>query len=230
MTDIDQAARMLWDYMQMHQVLKKCDAIFLLGNRDDRTAEYAAELFNNGLGEWLIISGGHGRIAWDDADTEAEHFALIAATLGVPRERMLLEDRAANTGENIRFTSELLRQKELSVRSLLLVQKPYMERRTYATFKKQWPEPKIDIIATSPPIGYEHYFNDQNPKDQVINIMVGDLQRIVEYPKQGFQIPQEVPDKVMAAWRTLVAHGYNKRIMKAPHRTPPIGVSGEGAL
>lgn len=214
MIDIDQAARTLWDYMQMHQSLRKCDAIFLLGNRDDRTGEYAAKLFNEGYGKWLIISGGSSRLAWDDADTEAEHFAHIAVKAGVPPEKLLLEDRATNTGQNIEFTYELLRQKRLSVKSMLLVQKPYMERRTYATFKKQWPDRRTEIIVSSPPCSYDSYFNAQNPKEDVLNIMVGDLQRIVEYPKLGFQIHQRVPDGVTRAWQTLIDAGYTQHLIE----------------
>ena len=213
MTDIDQAAQILWDYMQMHQSPKKCDAILLLGNRDNRTGEYAAKLFSEGYGDWLIISGGRGRVVWPDAETEAEHFANIAVKAGVPKEKLLLEDRATNTGENIKFTYDLLQRKKLAISSMLLIQKPYMERRTYATFKKQWPDSSVDICVSSPPISYDEYFNDQNSKEDVLHVIVGDVQRIAEYPKQGFQIPQSVPDEVWQAWRFLVEQGYDKHLI-----------------
>ena len=34
--------------------------------------------------------------------------------------------------------------------------------------------------------------------------MVGDLQRIKEYPSKGFQIPQDIPDEVWKAWEILI--------------------------
>ncbi len=40
--------------------------------------------------------------------------------------------------------------------------------------------------------------------------MVGDLQRIREYPKLGFQIEQEIPSDVWEAWGGLVELGYTK--------------------
>jgi len=214
MTDIDQAAKTLWNYMQMHQTPQKCDAIFLLGNRDDRTAVRAAELFNEGYANWLIISGGSARLDYGGI-TEAERFARIAEARGVPRRRMILEERAANTGQNITFVYELLREQGHDFTSFLLVQKPYMERRAFATFKKQWPNPGATIIVTSPQIDFEEYvdYNDLNDKETIINVMVGDLQRIIEYPKQGLQIPQDIPDDVMNAWQTLVDAGYKKRLM-----------------
>ena len=47
-------------------------------------------------------------------------------------------------------------------------------------------------------------------RDTILNIMVGDLQRIRLYamPPRDFQIPQEIPDEVWAAFETLVAAGY----------------------
>lgn len=44
--------------------------------------------------------------------------------------------------------------------------------------------------------------------------MVGDLQRIKEYPAKGFQIEQEIPDEVWSAYETLVAAGYDKHLIK----------------
>ena len=57
-----------------------------------------------------------------------------------------------------------------------------MERRSYATFKKNWPNK--EIIITSPNISFQKYPNNKISLDEVINIIVGDLQRIKEYPKK----------------------------------------------
>ena len=87
-----------------------------------------------------------------------------------------------------------------------------MERRSYATFKKHWPDKKL--IVTSPQISFEDYPIEEIPLERVINIMVGDLQRIIAYPEKGFQIFQEVPQDVMKAYHQLIALGYNKHLMK----------------
>lgn len=44
--------------------------------------------------------------------------------------------------------------------------------------------------------------------------MVGDLQRIKEYPKLGYQIEQDIPAKVWKSYQKLVAIGYTKHLMK----------------
>ena len=215
----DALARVIWDYMLMKQSPKRADAILALCSIDVRIAEYAADLFLNGLSDLLIFSGGSAhnddllKVSWEGS--EAEHFAEVAMSKGVPKQKILIENKAQNTGENIRFTHELLKRRGLKVNSLVLVQKPYMERRTYATFMQQWPESDTDIAVTSPPISYDEYFNQTNPKETIINIMVGDLQRIKEYPKLGFQIEQSIPANVWNAFESLVAAGYTGHLMKS---------------
>jgi hypothetical protein len=98
--------------------------------------------------------------------------------------------------------------------SFILVQKPYMERRTYVTFKKQWPNAETQIFVTSPMLSYEEYTGGVTlDKDLIINIMVGDLQRIREYPKMGFQIEQDIPSDVWYYYETLIAAGYTKYLL-----------------
>lgn len=212
--EIDRLAKIIWDYMHMNHALKKCEAIFALGSNDTGVAERAAQLYLDGYGDYLILSGGLGKLTKDRfTKPEAEVFADIALNMGVPKDKLILETASTNTGENIRLTYELLQKLNLSPRSLILVQKPYMERRTYATFKKQWPSPDTEILVTSPQIAYEDYPNEILPKNLVINIMVGDLQRIKEYPKLGYQVEQETPEEVWKAYEQLVEIGYNKHVV-----------------
>ena len=44
--------------------------------------------------------------------------------------------------------------------------------------------------------------------------MVGDLQRIIEYPAMGFQIAQDVPPDVLQAYRNLIRQGYTRHMIK----------------
>ena len=70
-----------------------------------------------------------------------------------------------------------------------------MERRSYATFKKHWPDK--ELMVTSPQIPFDEYANEEIPLERVIHIMAGDLQRIKFYPAKGFQIHQEIPGASM---------------------------------
>ena len=87
-----------------------------------------------------------------------------------------------------------------------------MERRSYATFKKHWPEKKLSV--TSPQISFEEYPTDEIPLERVINIMVGDLQRIKVYPEKGYQVYQKIPIKINTAYERLIQLGFDKHLMK----------------
>ena len=106
--EVDQLAKTIWDYMLMEQPLHKCDAILVLCSIDERVAEYAARLFLDGHGDYLVFSGGvaHGedllKVTWEGS--EAEHFANIAIRTGVSKDKILIENHAQNTGANIQLT------------------------------------------------------------------------------------------------------------------------------
>ena len=210
-------AEKIWDYHLMKHQVAKADAILVLCSHDERVAERGAQLFLEGWAPLIIFSGGHGAITkslW--SEPEAERFARIAISLGVPRESILIEAHSTNTGENIAFTKKLLANKNLDPHSFIIVQKPYMERRSYATFRKLWPEKHL--IVTSPQVSFrnylEEYANRSLSVSDVVSIMVGDLQRIKLYPSHGFQIEQEIPDEIWKAFELLVHAGFDKYLIQ----------------
>jgi uncharacterized SAM-binding protein YcdF (DUF218 family) len=210
--EIDDLAKVIWNYHHVNHELKKADCIFVLCSMDTRVAERAAELYKQGYAPYVLFSGGSGKLTEHVfSKPEAEVFADVAIKLGVPPEAILLENKSTNTGENVSFSRELLKQKGLNFNTFILVQKPYMERRTYATFNKVWPEK--EFVVTSPQLLYEEYMKDPEFKELTINVMVGDLQRIKEYPAKGFQIPQDIPGEVWSAFEKLVNEGYTKHLI-----------------
>jgi len=206
-------AQQLWDYHHMHHELVKSDCILALGSHDLRVADRAAELYLQGWAPLVVMSGGLGNFTQEMwTETEADKFAAIAVQKGVPADAILIENRSTNTGENILFTQQLLQQKGLDLQNFIVVQKPYMERRSYATFKKQWPGK--NLLVTSPQTAFNQYATDDIPLERVVNIMVGDLQRIKFYPAKGFQVYQEIPVTVWNAYERLVALGFDSHLMK----------------
>lgn len=207
----------VWRYHKLNHPLAKSDVIVVLCSHDTVVAERGAQLFLDGWAPLLVFSGGLGVITrhlWQDP--EADRFARIAVNLGVPPGKILVENRSTNTGENVQFTRRLLAERGLDPQSLILVQKPYMERRTFATFNKVWPGKRVTVTSPQLPMDdyLQRYSNETLSPDDVISIMVGDLQRIREYPARGFQIPQEIPDEVWDAYEQLVHAGYNRHLMK----------------
>jgi uncharacterized SAM-binding protein YcdF (DUF218 family) len=210
--DIQAAAQIVWDYHRLGHVLEPADLIFVLGSHDLRVAEHAADLFHRGLAPRVVLSGGFGvRQASPWTKSEAEMFAEVMQHRGVPATALLLEPRSTNTGENVRFTRELLAARGLAVQSVIAVQKPYMERRMFATIRQQWPE--VTLRVSSPALDFAAYCDSTIPIRDIIEFMVGDLQRIMEYPKLGFMISQEVPGRVVEAYETLVIAGFTGHLI-----------------
>jgi uncharacterized SAM-binding protein YcdF (DUF218 family) len=210
-------AERVWRYHHMDHELQKSDVILVLCSHDTTVAERGAQLFLDGWAPLLMFTGGLGSITkhlW--SDPEADRFARIAIGMGVPEDRILIENRSTNTGENVAFSRELLRSRGLDPSSFILVQKPYMERRTFATFRQVWPEKSVRV--TSPQISMDDYLTRYSHEslsvEDVISIMVGDLQRIREYPARGFQIPQEIPADVWHAYDQLVAAGFDRHLLR----------------
>ena len=211
--EVNSLAKVLWEYHLLHHTMEKAGCILVLGSHDTRVADRGAELYLEGWAPVLLFSGGLGNVTkgiW--TETEADKFSTIAIRRGVPREAILVENKSTNTGENILFSRQLLKEKNIDPDTFIVVQKPYMERRSYATFKKHWPDKKL--IVTSPQIAFDDYANEEIPPERVINIMVGDLQRIKIYPAKGFQVPQDIPAEVWQAYERLVALGFNKHLVK----------------
>ena len=215
-SQIEALAETIWNYHLMNHEVAKADAILVLCSHDERVAERGAQLFLDGWAPLLIFSGGHGAITrtlWNEP--EAERFAGIAERLNVPRESILVEPHSTNTGENVEFTKRLLLERGLNPHKFIVVQKPYMERRSYATFRKLWPEK--ELIVTSPRVSFRDYLanysNGSISAEDVVSIMVGDLQRIKLYPARGYQIAQDIPDEVWRAFERLVRAGYDKYLI-----------------
>src|SRR5262249_55093402 len=115
-------------------------------------------------------------------------------------EAILVEPRSTNTGENIEFTRRLLDGREVG--SAVLISRPYQQRRAYATAKKRWPE--LDVVCASRPCPLDDYIASIGDRERVINMLVGDTQRIREYAERGYAIPQDMPAAVEAAFRRLI--------------------------
>ncbi|MEV5830383.1 YdcF family protein [Spirillospora sp. NPDC052242] len=202
-------ARILWDHLVLADPLSKADVILALGCHDTRVAVHAARLWHEGRAPLLVVSGGRGKITSGWAETEARVFARVAREHGVPEEALVLEETASNTGENITATRRLLDERGVDVRSGILVAKPYMTRRSLATARRQWAGPAWAV--TAPEIGFDAYGDDER---RFIELMVGDLQRMVVYAERGFQVPMPVPEAAWAAYEELVRLGYDRHVIR----------------
>src|SRR5205823_1384377 len=76
----------------------------------------------------------------------------------VPKDKIIIENKSTNSEENLRFSIKVLKDKGIHLNKVILVHKPYMERRQYATWLKLFPE--IKAVITSPEISFEKYITE----------------------------------------------------------------------
>jgi uncharacterized SAM-binding protein YcdF (DUF218 family) len=208
-----QDAKAIWDYHQMGHVLRPCSAAIGLGSHDLGVASFAAQLYRAGLFPVVVFSGATSKTTTVRFPRgEAVHYREHALELGVPDDAILVEPQAGNTGENIALSRSVLAQAGIEAQSLLLISKPYMQRRAYATCRKVWPE--VTAICASEPLTFDDYVKSIGDERLVIDMLVGDLQRIIEYPKQGFAITQDMPETVDAAYQRLLRAGFDSRLLR----------------
>ncbi|MET8969998.1 YdcF family protein [Streptomyces hydrogenans] len=211
--------RLLWEYHQMGHAPRPCSVAIGLGSHDLGVADTAVDLYRRGLFPLLVFTGATSPTTRERMPRgEAVHYRERALELGVPASAVLVEPRARNTGENIRFSRDLLSEAGVEVSSVLLISKPYEERRAYATAKKLWPE--VEIVSASSPMTLPGYVDSIGDPRLVIDMLVGALQRLLVYPEQGFMISQPVPAEVAAAYERLRDAGFTSRLLRDDQGQP----------
>lgn len=207
----------LWDYMHMNQEPERADCIVGFGCYDEDIPKRCAELYHAGFAPWVVFSGGLGRNTsglW--SKSEAERFSAIAVGEGVPVERIILENKSANSAENLLFTPKVLAGQGIPANKIIAVHKPYMERRLWAAMQVYWPD--VEAIYSSPRVTLEahiaHAVAAGMTERGVIETIVGDIQRMELYAKKGYQVPVEIPEAVWKAYFALVEMGYTGQLAK----------------
>jgi uncharacterized SAM-binding protein YcdF (DUF218 family) len=202
----------LWAYHDMHHELRSVDVCIGLGSHDLGVATYAAQLYQQGLFPRIVFTGANAPTTIERFPRgEAVHYRDHAVSLRVPAEAISVETQAANTSQNLTYSRAVLEHAGIQPKSVLLISRPYQQRRAYATCRKVWPQ--VDVLCGSRPLPLDEYIDSIGDVDRVINMLVGDTQRITEYAKRGFAIEQEMPDDVQAAYERLVNAGFTSRLI-----------------
>ena len=238
---IIEQAEVIWNYHRLnHDIFKddfvnNVDGILVFGSSDISVADEAANVWlltmkdrvhKGSMFPYLLFSGGMGTgphsgcnlMGWTRPEAEifSERVLSIIKDNVDPTHFsklcLFVDNKARNSGENVDLSKKIIEENDLKSEKLIIVQKPFMERRTYATFKHRWPRPEIKLHSSSSTLlGYPKISNIS--LEEVIGIMLGDLQRITLYapPYGNFQIAQEIPDEVWKAYKLLTE---NEKISK----------------
>ncbi|MGH8879361.1 MAG: YdcF family protein [Stackebrandtia sp.] len=202
----------LWAYHDMGHQLRRCDVGIGLGSHDLGVAIHTAELYEQGMFNRIVFTGANAPTTVERFPRgEAVHYREHAVSLGVPAEVILIDTEATNTSQNLANSRRVLADAGIQPTSVILISRPYQQRRAYATCRKVWPE--VDVTCSSRPLPLDEYIAKIGDADKVINMLVGDTQRVTEYARRGFAIEQDVPHHVQAAYHRLVDAGFTSRLI-----------------
>lgn len=213
-TELRSDVATLWGYNQMDHDIRPVDVGVGLGSHDLGVATHAANLHNEGMFPLIVFTGANAPTTVERFPRgEAVHYREHALALGVPDRAVLVEPEATNTGENIEFTRAMLRAHGLweQIRSIMLISRPYQQRRGFAMARMRWPD--VRVICSSLPLPLDEYVESIGDVARVIDMLVGDTQRIWVYAARGWAIEQEVPAEVRDAYARLVEAGFTARLL-----------------
>jgi len=213
-TELRPDVETLWNFNQMDHDVRPVDVGIGLGSHDLDVATHTANLYKKGIFPLIVFTGANAPTTVERFPRgEAVHYREHALTLGVPDSAILVEPEATNTGENIEFTRALLHQHGLlhPVRSIMLISRPYQQRRSYAVARKRWPD--VQVVCSSRPVLLNEYVESIGDVDRVINMLVGDTQRLWVYAAKGWAIKQGIPTEVSDAYTRLVEAGFTTRLL-----------------
>ncbi|MCT2583883.1 YdcF family protein [Actinophytocola gossypii] len=202
----------LWGYHDLGHQPRRCDVGIGLGSHDLGVAIHTADLYQRGMFPRIVFTGANAPTTIERFPRgEAIHYSEHAISIGVPAEAILIETEATNTSQNLTNSRHVLADTGIHPESVMLISRPYQQRRAYATCRKVWPE--ADVVCASRPLPLDEYVASIGDVDRVINMLVGDTQRITEYAHRGFAVEQDVPGHVHAAYQRLVGAGFTSRLI-----------------
>jgi uncharacterized SAM-binding protein YcdF (DUF218 family) len=145
--------------LKISQSPQKVDAIVVFaggvgesgkaGQGYEERVQYATELYKQGYAGHLIFSSGYIY-----AFKEPVVMKALAISLGVPEETIILEDKAKNTYENIKFAKDILDKNNWN--NVLLVSSPYHMRRASLVFDKIAKDTKVTYTPIPNSLFYSH--------------------------------------------------------------------------
>ena len=198
----------IWNYFSSFNSVGNSDVIVVCCSYDLRVCDHACDLLKQGLAEKIIFSGFQGR--WTKAlwaEPESEVFFKRAIANNISEERIILERSATNIGENIGL-SRLL---EPDAKSVIFVTKPNTLLRVKLTTPIQWPN--IHFFTSCPEIQFPTDISNVVGLFGLINEMVGDVQRIIEYPSVGYQVEWQLPEEIELSYSYLKDNGFTHCLM-----------------
>ena len=135
------------DFIFVDDNISPCDIILVPGGSHPQLAEKAADLYKQGMAEYILFSG-RANPNIPDFQSEAEYLKSLAVNLGVPSDRIICEDKAAHTFENAEFSLVTINQMGIKAEKVILVCKAFHSRRVLSTYQYIFPKNTDFLVAS----------------------------------------------------------------------------------
>lgn len=214
--------------------LKEVDVLVLLGSAITYNIKVAVEAYEKGLCKKILICGGigHSTVLLRDSvknhkiynDIEVDEKAeadiildIMIKHFNIPIKDIITENKSTNCGDNAKKAIELLENLGIKYKSLMLIQDPTMQLRSYLSFLKYIKKEDVKVINYSPFIPHinENREFDNSDIDGIWSIdrfeelIVGEIPRLRDDengygPKGAAYIEHiDIPVEVEAAYKEL---------------------------
>lgn len=136
-------------------------------------------------------------------------------------DKLLLEDRSTNCGENARFSLQMLQARQSKPKTVVVVQDPTMQRRTMATFAKasehcaeaphwlSWPGITPELINHHDALSFQPPQQGLWPVERYLSLILGEIPRLRDdasgYGPKGrdYLVHVDFPPHIEEAWHIL---------------------------
>lgn len=229
-------------YQKYH--IKKVDVLMVLGSDLPDIVRIGSEMYHKGLCQYLMFCGGIGHsterlkkkvseILEIDMEqlpaSEAEIYAELAIKkYEIPEEKIVLEKKSTNTSENIKFALEILQEKGIPYQSILLLQDPILQYRSYVSAQEYITEETVLISYAPlvPEITEEDKILPEYPylwtKERFFELILGEIWRLRDDENgygpngAGYFGHVDIPDDIEADYEMISKElkEYDKRCGK----------------
>jgi hypothetical protein len=182
----DAFLKQIGKYMLVETPVAQADVCLVFGcqtpARCEALANHAADLYDKGLFNLIVVSGGVPDAA---GTTEAMRMRDVLVKRGVPENIIRMEEQASNTGENVRFMKALLEKEKGvgTIKSAVAIGQIHAARRFVMTLERHWPE--LTKMFTAPhyyDVSREDWYKDKTFREEVLN----EYRKIPNYKDNDF--------------------------------------------
>lgn len=182
------------DFIFAEDNITKCDVILIPGASHPQLAERAAYLFNQGMAEYILVSG-YANPNIPEYSSEAEFIKVTAVKLGVPEDKIICENKASNTFENAEFSLKILNDLNFKIEKFIIVCKASHSRRALLTYRNIFP-PNVEFLMS--PVTEKTGLNKDNwfTNTKYIFKVMTEVEKIGKYFKDKSMLLHSIRDGI----------------------------------